>query len=274
MQEQSTQSPQPKTANQSENRKGSKRLLLILLWIFTVLLFTGLGIGGYWFLTKDRAQNCPSETQAKTCTYDGKTYNDGDSFEATDGCNSCFCNNGAVSCTEMYCEEETPEGETIEPEEKIGSFEVNFSYPSDFVPTVRLCFENIEDISKHYCFFHPNSLSTDSYSTYITNKGNLPVGKYYAYMTVYLDNDPAITINLNKCNYSQTQEEIDENCQERIEQSDARKTACACAASCSVEYMTNANRNSKLFSGERIIFEIKENQTTDIGLLNTLHSYY
>ena len=34
-----------------------------------------------------------------TCRWMSKPYHDGDSFPAGDGCNTCTCNGGAVSCT-------------------------------------------------------------------------------------------------------------------------------------------------------------------------------
>ncbi|MFA5894474.1 MAG: hypothetical protein WC851_01745 [Candidatus Shapirobacteria bacterium] len=40
---------------------------------------------------------------SKVCQYDGKTYQSGESFRSTDGCNSCGCNNGEVACTLMAC---------------------------------------------------------------------------------------------------------------------------------------------------------------------------
>lgn len=42
-------------------------------------------------------------TVPKTCKYDGKTYNDGDTFKATDGCNTCTCTKGVVACTKKAC---------------------------------------------------------------------------------------------------------------------------------------------------------------------------
>jgi hypothetical protein len=38
-----------------------------------------------------------------TCEYNGETYTEGDSFPSTDGCNTCICSNGIVSCTEIAC---------------------------------------------------------------------------------------------------------------------------------------------------------------------------
>ena len=40
---------------------------------------------------------------APGCEYDGKAYANGATFEASDGCNSCHCEAGAVACTEIGC---------------------------------------------------------------------------------------------------------------------------------------------------------------------------
>lgn len=46
-----------------------------------------------------------------TCEYGGETYEEGESFPADDGCNTCTCEEkGAVACTEMGCL--TPTGDT------------------------------------------------------------------------------------------------------------------------------------------------------------------
>jgi len=41
---------------------------------------------------------------ALVCEYGEKKYKSGESFKATDGCNSCGCNNGEVACTLMACD--------------------------------------------------------------------------------------------------------------------------------------------------------------------------
>jgi len=39
-----------------------------------------------------------------TCAYDGETYEPGDSFPSTDGCNTCTCGStGSVGCTKRAC---------------------------------------------------------------------------------------------------------------------------------------------------------------------------
>lgn len=43
--------------------------------------------------------------QPVSCTYAGKQYAPGDSFPATDGCNTCTCtDDGHIACTEIYCQ--------------------------------------------------------------------------------------------------------------------------------------------------------------------------
>ena len=38
-----------------------------------------------------------------SCVYNGKTYQNGQGFPSTDGCNTCSCSNGQIACTLMYC---------------------------------------------------------------------------------------------------------------------------------------------------------------------------
>jgi hypothetical protein len=47
---------------------------------------------------------CLSNCSDKTCSYGGKSYAAGETFRATDGCNSCSCDlRGGVACTLMGC---------------------------------------------------------------------------------------------------------------------------------------------------------------------------
>jgi hypothetical protein len=38
-----------------------------------------------------------------SCDFNGEFYENGTSFPAPDGCNTCFCFNGQISCTEIFC---------------------------------------------------------------------------------------------------------------------------------------------------------------------------
>lgn len=43
-------------------------------------------------------------TVPTTCSYDGQTYQEGDEFASTDGCNTCTCAaSGSVGCTKKAC---------------------------------------------------------------------------------------------------------------------------------------------------------------------------
>jgi hypothetical protein len=45
-----------------------------------------------------------SPTEPSGCRYAGTQYDDGESFPAMDGCNSCSCDDGNVGCTEIGCD--------------------------------------------------------------------------------------------------------------------------------------------------------------------------
>jgi hypothetical protein len=45
----------------------------------------------------------PGEAPSGACEYAGKSYNDGESFKSSDGCNTCSCEAGEVSCTLADC---------------------------------------------------------------------------------------------------------------------------------------------------------------------------
>ena len=42
-------------------------------------------------------------TTGKTCNYNGKIYKEGSTFPAGDGCNTCGCKGGLVTCTKIAC---------------------------------------------------------------------------------------------------------------------------------------------------------------------------
>ena len=68
-----------------------------LLLAATVVLFAVALAGA------DRT-SCIPVPQETYCVYDGQQYEPGDSFPATDGCNTCACGeDGAIACTLMAC---------------------------------------------------------------------------------------------------------------------------------------------------------------------------
>ena len=46
---------------------------------------------------------CVLFSEEMECYYDGEVRASGASFNATDNCNTCQCNNGQITCTLMYC---------------------------------------------------------------------------------------------------------------------------------------------------------------------------
>lgn len=50
-----------------------------------------------------RHTTLPPDQDAKSCTYEGKTYADGEQFPAGDGCNTCSCDEGTIGCTLIGC---------------------------------------------------------------------------------------------------------------------------------------------------------------------------
>jgi hypothetical protein len=56
------------------------------------------------FTPSDALAQCLAAVGAKTCSYGGETYATGQTFPATDGCNTCSCGqDGAVACTKRAC---------------------------------------------------------------------------------------------------------------------------------------------------------------------------
>lgn len=77
-----------------------------ILIIFSLALMVAIGISAYLFLQNQSLKN--QLTPSVTCEYEGETYEVGEGFTASDGCNSCSCTEtGEVACTLMACEVES-----------------------------------------------------------------------------------------------------------------------------------------------------------------------
>jgi hypothetical protein len=93
------------------SKSSSKTLLYILFVLMFVVI---LGLGGalaYFLFFKESADtsdggNGDGDGIVSICTYDSVVYYEGDTFPATDGCNTCSCTSGEVVCTEMACDDE------------------------------------------------------------------------------------------------------------------------------------------------------------------------
>ena len=98
MAEKETQPPSPK-----EERCMKRTVLYLVIGILLVFVVTLLG-----YVIYEKFFNGADE---ESCTYNGMEYAHGESFPATDGCNSCSCQGGEVICTLMECLGEEPEVE-------------------------------------------------------------------------------------------------------------------------------------------------------------------
>lgn len=74
-------------------------LLVSIVILFIVAIVTAIGI----------ASKVRNDYEGKTCSYNGSTYESGDSFR--DNCNTCLCHNGEVQCTLLACGQEQPSQE-------------------------------------------------------------------------------------------------------------------------------------------------------------------
>lgn len=75
-----------------------------LIAVILATLLIGFFLGFYIRDLQSRGGSIDLNPIAKSCQYGGKTYKSGEGFPSEDGCNSCSCEDGKVSCTLMACE--------------------------------------------------------------------------------------------------------------------------------------------------------------------------
>ena len=74
---------------------------IIPLFIAGIIFLSGI-IFGYLLRSGD-LKPLDLNPFEKNCFYENKIYRSGEGFKAADGCNSCSCQDGRVSCTLMAC---------------------------------------------------------------------------------------------------------------------------------------------------------------------------
>ncbi|MBN2015455.1 hypothetical protein JW766_01345 [Candidatus Dojkabacteria bacterium] len=114
------------TQPESDSKKKPNSIIILFLLLFTSLLSCAIGIGVYWFLTKDKEAE---PEQKQNCTHNNETYDNGETFDAGDDCNECFCDNGKVTCTLLSCD---TVDETQLTEYESDNFKMKFKYPSEW----------------------------------------------------------------------------------------------------------------------------------------------
>ena len=122
--------------NESASHGGNKKALIYLALALIGIFVVGGLVGGAYLLgkgnKKGETSTITTSTQSstsgekKSCTYSSlkasdssvslksKEYKDGESFQATDGCNTCTCNDGKVACTLMVCSNTTSNSTTTQ----------------------------------------------------------------------------------------------------------------------------------------------------------------
>lgn len=104
----------PRSSGSDSTRQKRNKILIIVGVVSILLLICGiLGVVGLSMGVFQSVQNVNNtdDTQ-KVCSYGESVYQNGESFEALDGCNECVCNNGVVSCTESSCSDNVNEDDT------------------------------------------------------------------------------------------------------------------------------------------------------------------
>lgn len=70
-----------------------------MLFLFVV----AISVAVYFFTSKFKPFQTSNNKQMR-CYYYGKDYISGQNFKSIDGCNTCSCDRGQISCTEMACQ--------------------------------------------------------------------------------------------------------------------------------------------------------------------------
>src|SRR5262245_11317982 len=81
----------------------TSRKQLEMTWSNRLLVALTLASGGLFLAAcggtvEGGGSGNPRPNETHECVYSGKTYADGESFDATDGCNTCTCDHGEVGC--------------------------------------------------------------------------------------------------------------------------------------------------------------------------------
>lgn len=173
-----------------------------------------------------------------------------------------FNNNEQEVCnTQTQDEEESLPTEEI----KTGIFKVEFTYPSEFIPGVRLCLTDVDDKSEIDCYFQKGTYDTNTYANeYILEDGlQLPVGQYNLDFAEYDIEGGYINpmYRLNECtqaaNGTTQRSIVEEKCQAFFTSPYADE---------GMDYMASLEK----YGGDSIVIDITEDNTTDIGKISVI----
>lgn len=165
--------------------------------------------------------------------------------------------------------------------QKTGKIKFSFGFPSEFLPARRICFSNVSDISKMYCYWQKNTNDKKSYSNDLeVNEVTLPVGKYIVDYSSYTFS------NLGSQNALDVQNISDsfalKQCVYYANGDGSSKSDTYCKSANlyfskmsdlmgnELVYTPNQIVNYNDFGGDVLIFEVKEGKTTTIDTISLM----
>ncbi len=141
---------------------------------------------------------------------------------------------------------------------KTGEFHLTMGYPSEYLPPYRVCFSDVTDISKVYCFVNSGSeeSSSEYKNTVVEGVGVLPVGEYTMEYKLLEDVDHYIW---NPCikalnGGEVTDESVCSDFYSKLEQSYLSQNGLDFNSS----YVNS-------YGGDPIVISIEEDERTEIG---------
>ena len=171
--------------------------------------------------------------------------------------------------SEEVCDTQTQDEETtttqLPAEVKKGVFKVEFTYPSEFIPGVRLCLTDVNDKSEIYCYFQKGTYDANTYANeYVPEDGlELPVGQYNLDFAEYDIEQGYIypMFRLNECtqaaNGTTQRSIVEEKCEGYFTSPYSDE---------GMDYMASLEE----YGGDSIVIDITEANTTDIGKISVL----
>lgn len=106
------------TTQSTQKQKGKYIKIIIAFIVFIIICSILILLIYFLLINKQKGEETDSNIQSNAnttqksdededanqpCSYNGKIYKELESFDAADGCNRCFCQDGLVSCTEIEC---------------------------------------------------------------------------------------------------------------------------------------------------------------------------
>jgi hypothetical protein len=164
------QKPTPEQpANVTKTKQANKKKTLIFIFYGIFIIITIAATFGIYKIIKsinEEGVNPPPFNEL-ACRYNNRRYEPDESFNSTDGCNTCSCIDGKAVCTEDNCTNSSINTTTTASEEKEGEIDNSIIVMYDGEGSM------IADEYKDYIIFSSCSLETSSCTSYLFPKENI-----------------------------------------------------------------------------------------------------